>query len=370
MSQDWLTVQNSLELANLSDRAFIMNVSRRALIKMAVASALVGKGRGTTAVPDWVPTGYPAFYEDDLGLIVHKKPDPGQPDPNRWENNAGDTAQREGFVWFGIALCRSMGIQGIPMPKLPWIDSIKLLELVRGGVPIGEFVRHPRDPNNKGWNNPREFSKDQQVALVAALGALGPTDCLERFWRAFDGRGRVCQNETDVGGPDHQNLFVRALRAQHSNLEMQGIESFGEFLLAAMVWSLVARGTNDPDDVGDDLNFVVNLAAASQWNPTVTSGEAICEYVRTRPVNYGCFLTRYRQKYATENKLMFDKDTMVGRIRMLMRQDPTPDCHPIIGALRWYFRTETGAPWAPAAIWEPIVRRLLLEHSCSQARRI
>ena len=37
------------------------------------------------------------------------------------------------------------------------------------------------------------------------------------------------------------------------------------------------------------------------------------------------------------------------------------DCHPIIGALRWYFRYETGAGWGPAAIYEQVVQTIFLK---------
>ena len=54
--------------------------------------------------------------------------------------------------------------------------------------------------------------------------------------------------------------------------------------------------------------------------------------------------------------------TMTDRIEGIMKESD-PDCHPIVGALRWYFRTETGAPWGPAALWEQVFTRFFLPRS-------
>src|SRR5207253_1995641 len=144
------------------------------------------------------------------------------------------------------------------------------------------------------------------------LGALGPKATLDRLWNKFDGRGRVCQNG-DAGGPDHQNLFMRARQSGQ-------IESFGEFLLATMAASIAARGSADPDDVGDDLNFIVYLAASRMWRSTKTSETTIREYVRTRPVNYGCYLERYRKRFNT----LLQHDDMVKQIEQIMSEYPEP----------------------------------------------
>jgi hypothetical protein len=333
------------------------DIGRRTfLMALAVAGPVAFSRAGTSeaqgvGVPAWVPAGFPAFYEDDnfSELIVHKQRNESN-DYTRWKNDGGDTAQREGFTWFAIWLLQQRGIKPVAVPSLPWLDAVKLLE---NPQKPGEFRRHP-DPT-KDWSDPKNFSRDQQTPIVAALGGFGPPETLERLWSEFDKRGRVCQNG-DSGGPDHQNLFWRARRTGQ-------IEAFGEFLLAGMVESIAARGAANPDDVGDDLNFIVNLAAATHWRPTKTSEAAICEYVRTRPINYGCYLEQYRVLYKDLRK-QGDVEGMADRIRRIRQSNPTPECHPIIGALRWYFRAEEGAPWGPAALYEQVIRGMFLSKKC------
>jgi hypothetical protein len=330
-----------------------MQMNRREFVGTMLIGAVASSARGASAMPLWVPPGYPPFYEDEAfgHLIVHKDVDLAVPDYHLWHNNGGDTAQREGFTWFGLWLLQNRGIQPVVSPSLPWSDAVALLEDPKNP---GLFRRHP-DPSQPQWSDVMNFSRDQQTPLVAALGALGPRATLDRLWAQFDGRGRVCQNG-DSGGPDHQNLFFRA-RGQGT------IESFGEFQLVTMVESIAIRGTANPDDVGDDLNFLVALMAAHELGarPTKTSEAALCEYLRTRPLNYGCYLERYRQNF----KDFVAHDLVVDRIKWLISRDPRPECHPSIGALRWYFNTETGAGWGPAAIWEQVVTDVLTRVRCA-----
>lgn len=140
------------------------------------------------------------------------------------------------------------------------------------------------------------------------------------------------------------------------------IEALGEFLLAGMVESIAARGSANPDDVGDDLNFIVNLAAANEWRQTTTSRAVLCEYLSKRPINYGCYLERYRSIH----KDLISADGMAKRIQPLMYEDARPECHPAIGALRWYFRTESGAPWGPAALYEQVITSVFLSSQCTK----
>lgn len=327
-----------------------MELNRREFMGTVVIGAVVSSSPGTSH-PAWVPPGYPPFYEDDVygHLIVHKDVNLKLgSDYHLWTNNGGDTAQREGFTWFGIWLLAQRGIQPVVSPSLAWSDAVALLE---DPAQPGHFRRHP-DPSQPDWSSVTNFSRDQQTPLVAALGALGPASTLERLWAAFDGRDRVCQNG-DSGGPDHQNLFHRA-RGQGA------LESFGEFQLVTMVESIAIRGAANQDDVGDDLNFMVALMAAHEWRSTKTSAAALCEYLRTRPINYGCYLERYRRTF---NNLV-GHDEMVDRIKWLASRDPRPECHPSIGAFRWYFSTESGAGWGPAAIYEQVVTDVLKRVRC------
>lgn len=331
-----------------------MRIDRRTFIGAALGTPFLAFHQAAGSSPPWVPVGFPAFYEDeDFGhLIVHKDVDLDKgTDYRLWQNNGGDTAQREGLTWFAIWFLEQERTNPVARPTLAWADAIKLLESPNEP---GTFWRHP-NPARPDWSATSNFSRDQQSAIVAALGALGPVQTLDRLWTKFDGRGRRCQNG-DTGGPDHQNLFFRARR--------QGtLESFGEFQLAMMVESISARGAGNRDDVGDDLNFMIALTAAHTWRPTRTSAAALCEYLRTRPINFGCYLERYRRTFRD-----FTPGEMVDRIEWLIRRDSRPECHPAVGALRWYFRTESGAGWGPASLWEQVLAILAAKVQCVASR--
>lgn len=332
----------------LGRRSFLAQAGASSVALAAFPHSLYAQA---AAAPKWVPPGFPAFYQDQTygGLLVHKQRNASL-DWTTWTNEGGDTAQREGFTWFAIALLQKYGIQPLVLPTHTWESAIALLE---DPQKPGEYRRHP-DPGHPDWSDPKHFSRDQQTPIVAALGALGPATTLQRLWSAFDGRGRLCQNN-DAGGPDHQNLFFRA--------GITGaIEALGEFQLAAMSMSIAARGAGDLDDVGDDLNYLVTLGASHAWRPTRSSAQAICQYTKTRPINYGCYLERYR---ALHTDLLKSGDkAIVERIEAIRDRDPRPECHPIVGALRWYFRTEEGAPWGPASLWEQVVTNILLPAAC------
>src|SRR5262245_54332899 len=72
----------------------------------------------------------PKFHRDANGLIVQA------------DGDGGDTAQREGFVWFGLYIRRKK--LGLSDPtyidlKLTFPDTIQLLEVNKSGL----FRRHP-----------------------------------------------------------------------------------------------------------------------------------------------------------------------------------------------------------------------------------
>jgi hypothetical protein len=288
----------------------------------------------------------PAFHRDKYGLIV------------QGDGDGGDTAQREGFVWFGLFLRRTkLGLEDPSYVdlKLSFQDTISLLEINRSG----EFRRHP-DPSQGGGrhSDPKNFSRDQQIPIVAALGVWRLREPLERLWEATLRRGRVCQNG-DAVGADHYNLFQRSRGAQFE------VDPLGELQLLGMSGSLMARG---PDDVSDDLNHIVALSVSTLVNPTKTARKAIQAYLGNgkgdlpgRPHTCGSYLQRYYDKFGSE---ITDLGLQTTRIQEWIEQGPgavPPDlgCSPVFGALRWYFRPETGGNPGIAELYRPIVDEYL-----------
>jgi hypothetical protein len=109
------------------------------------------------------------------GLIVHRSAD--------GKAEGGDTAQREGWYWFGVWIQQKKFHQTwTPKRRLTFAQVIALLEPNKDGV----FYRHPKlppwnDPYSKEWG----FSRDQMIPLVAAMGVWGMRVELHRLWDAL-----------------------------------------------------------------------------------------------------------------------------------------------------------------------------------------
>ena len=103
------------------------------------------------------------MHRDKYGLIVQA------------DGNPGDTAQREGFVWFGkwIRECvlKKPWIEK-PAPPLTFEATINLLEIEKSGI----FRRTP-DPTTH-WSRPEEASNAQTPAFCGQL---------LREWSGVDG---------------------------------------------------------------------------------------------------------------------------------------------------------------------------------------
>ena len=216
-------------------------LSRRALLVWLCGYPLL---RTITAKPNNCQT----VCTDNRGLIVQS------------DGDQGDTAQREGWAWFGNwVLGAQLKQQQLALP-LSFADTIKLLEIDQSGI----FRRHPDK-----WNDPNDFSRDQQTPLVAAMGVWKRNAPLERLYHRMLERHWRCQNK-DFAGPDHRNLFARALE--------KPLWFSGDLQILASSALIVAK--TDPDDVGDDLNHIINLLMAYFVSPTRTSEEARTVYCK------------------------------------------------------------------------------------------
>jgi hypothetical protein len=226
----------------------------------------------------------PIHYDQD-GLIVHKKGPSGPLD-------GGDTAQREGWYWFGVWIRQQMWIQDkIPNYKVTrtktFPDVLRLLKPRQDGV----FYRHPKLPP---WNNPYDkeygFSRDQMLPLMAAMGVWSLSDPtlaepLRRLWNAlpqdtlggtkhtFNGPWWPSNQAHlvytgDIVGPATINFYRRAL-GQDPMTAGDGNGPNGERELAANVVLRLVAAT-DKNDTGDDLNLIVMLLLTILQHPNKT----------------------------------------------------------------------------------------------------
>jgi len=305
--------------------------TNRRIVLGAVAGGVIGASdfakfaSAQTSVSD--------IYLDNLGLIVQR------------DGDGGDTAQREGWAWLGVWV--RMYLLKNPWSKNLPVDLAGTLDLLEVGR-TGEFRRHP---TQGGWkSDPNSFSRDQLVPLLAAMGVWGDAPRALRSWNAV----RPCnvvwkciQGTSDVVGPDLVNLYKRAMD-QMPNEE-------GDKFLALGAANRIRQAMANPDDVGDDLNLIVQLLMGLIRRPSVSLRDAVFAYSKNRPVCRGCYLQHYRNAYPGD--FGADETMMRARIDHGIASGWTVDCPRILGALRWYFRTESGGCSALAELYAPIVEK-------------
>lgn len=221
-------------------------------------------------------------YTDSLNLICHRMAD------GRFEG--GDAPQRSGMYY-------SLNTDYIG--RMKYETALSFIQ-----VKPGYFIRHPN--STETWHaDPKEFSRDQQTPTIIAAGLHGFKKLIFRTFIRHLLRGGKYQNK-DFGWPI--GIYIRALR----------FYPFWPLLLLSDLWlfgGVVMRcyqAKKNQDDVGDDLNLIMELYQALKVMPTPISALARRYYSRNRPPNFG--------------------NTML----MLF--------WPIRGALAWYFRPDSAPP--------------------------
>jgi hypothetical protein len=141
-------------------------------------------------------------------------------------------------------------------------------------------------------------------------------------------------------------------RALDRDLQFGG-ETDRWFLDKAVDLQLASAAKDMDKSVGDDLNVIVQLTLAA-----VRRGEKVkairARYAKDHPTNWGVYLTRYRAEFKDDYSA--DKDTMIDHIRTgISKHGWKPDCTAVLGAIKWYFREETGASPGMVALYKPIL---------------
>jgi hypothetical protein len=210
-------------------------------------------------------------------------------------------------------------------------------------VAPGIYVRHP-DPN-KWYSNPETTSRDQVIPVIAYCAAYEDYPRLWRLFKATAQRGMFAQNfirngdgETNKKIPDPMILnfsqFIRAGGWWTAPLYpllfvFDTIELVGTALSALPLhfkddhWLPRLKNENDVDD----NNIVVQHLLAAIYKPTPMSELNRYLYSITRPKNFG--------------------NTKLG------------EDNPVMGALRWYHRSEYGGEANPeiAELYRPLIEK-------------
>lgn len=181
---------------------------------------------------------------DSDGLIIH----------NREEWGGGDTAQREGMWYFGLALAFP---ESRALIKVWFATVLRKLEAAPG-----IYVRHPQVPGCPDWyDDPKDFSRDQSIPLIVAMGRLGLTEQLDKFHHYTGLRGFKAQNGDLYWWPYYLAMWIRA-EADANGVRfidyLNPILWLGDFsLILASIWGCL-WGKWHPNH-SDDVNYVLIL---------------------------------------------------------------------------------------------------------------
>jgi hypothetical protein len=280
---------------------------------------------------DLATQGAHEIYYDRNGLIAQRNCD------------GGDTAQREGWYWLGLAVTTANNLGA------PWPQRGLSFEQVMSKLEIGQTGTFRRNPDK--WNDPADFTRDQTVPIVAAMGFRNDTLRLQRFYQELRRRNWFAQKHGDeMTTPVYRNLVARARN------EAPNPFTDAAFLFAAAEARVLGSRSNK-DDVGDDLNLIVILLLATVRRPSAGVDWVRSYYSKNRPDNYGMFLDAYRAAYGTDWTGKTTKEEMARRIDAGIKAKWKPDCPRILGALRWYFRAESGGSPGLAELYAPIIQK-------------
>lgn len=204
----------------------------------------------------------PSF--DSNGLIVQT------------DGDGGDTAGREGDYWFAQALY-SHGPHGLNASQLEEFDRVIELLQPSPGIFVRNPTRNPVVPPAKAWNDPSDFSRDQTIPIILALGEMGHADVLKKlFWQQLK-RYTLYQNG-DIATPQDLGYYIRANREWY----LYPLLFIGDLFTLGNSVIRCIKGRN-LDDVSDDINHTLALLQAQRHYPTPISYLARKIYKYFRP---------------------------------------------------------------------------------------
>ena len=190
-----------------------------------------------------------SMFLDINGLIVQRDMD------------GGDTAGREGDYWFAHVLNNE---------SLDLVRFNKNLQLLQ--VEPGVFIRNPIN-----YNDPKDFSRDQTVPLILAMGEMKEYGTLKLlFKKQLLNFGRY-QNG-DIGLIGDLGYYIRAFKMWY----LYPILILGDAQLLVNSIIRCIKGRNY-DDVSDDINHTLGLLQAQNTYPTPVSWLARKVYKHFRP---------------------------------------------------------------------------------------
>lgn len=175
-------------------------------------------------------------------LIINTKEDFG----------GGDTAQREGMWHYGM-------MKAFPEHRDRFATGLQA-SCNKLQLSDGRFVRHPAVPGAPGWySDPSDFSRDQSIPLVIALGEGRLKEKLGAFANRTRANGLKAQNGDIFWAPHHLGMWWRSLhQCGLVNSWIYILLLFTDIsLLLASIFAVVYSHLHK--NHSDDLNFTMML---------------------------------------------------------------------------------------------------------------
>jgi hypothetical protein len=218
-------------------------------------------------------------YRDRFGLITQLDKD----------MDGGDAAHRAGVFYYGLYLEFSKDQKKLQDIKKKFLQDFSKIRLERG-----RYVRHP--DSEKWYSNPQNFSRDQTVPLIIALGAFGEKEeitanfaHLVQAKSFYPNRLKNWTNEEkklpfdyrDFAGPSDLGMYIRAFedRDYHHLLYITDLQLLGNAFVR------VAISYWDDHDTSDDINYTLLLLQSEQVMPTIVSKVSKWIYSKFRKVS-------------------------------------------------------------------------------------
>jgi hypothetical protein len=218
-------------------------------------------------------------YRDKFGLITQLDE----------AMDGGDAAHRTGIFYYGMYLLYEHDSRQLKKIKKRFLADFRKLK-----VAPGRYVRHP--DSEKWYSNPDNFSRDQTVPIVIALGAFGETaEITANFsyiissFSFYPNKLKNWTNEEkklphdyrDIAVFSDYGMYIRALNDAdyHHLLYLTDLQLLGNAFVR------IAISYYDEHDTSDDINYTLLLLQADQVMPTFVSKLAKWIYTNFRAVS-------------------------------------------------------------------------------------
>jgi len=193
--------------------------------------------------------------------------------------DGGDAAADTGrlYIWKWITAPGALTKTG------DWQDYKKVLGFIAPcPLILNDYVRYPiedlkLDPDGK-WKDPKNYSRDQEVSNVIAMGLYNLHDRLiSLFWHRVKSFGFMPNK--DLIMPQHWGAFIRGLKWKRLSWSLYLSDCFLYLQSYFLRWVRVIK----PDHVAPDLNYTCLLIQSSLVFPTFISRAAIRNYKKADP---------------------------------------------------------------------------------------